>query len=227
MKKMIKPVYDHAGIQIYLGDCREILPQIPKVDLVLTDPPYGVDMGGKDYEQGSQHGLVREKYESYSDTYDNFLSSIIPGLSMAISKAERSMVFMSSHRLQDLPRFQSLGGIYNSSACARDCWGFTTFLPIALYGKDPTIANGSRSKVLVSNVTTEKNGHPCPKPIKWMTWCVNRGSEEGQTILDPFMGSGTTLRAAKDLGRKAIGIEIEPKYVEIAIKRLSQEVLSL
>jgi site-specific DNA-methyltransferase (adenine-specific) len=71
------------------------------------------------------------------------------------------------------------------------------------------------------------NYHPTQKPVQLMTWCINLCPQSVQTIVDPFMGSGTTLRAAKDLGRKAIGIEIEEKYCELAVKRLAQEVLPL
>jgi site-specific DNA-methyltransferase (adenine-specific) len=78
---------------------------------------------------------------------------------------------------------------------------------------------------MTSGEAAEKNGHPCPKPIGQWKWLVNRATVVGDSILDPFMGSGTTLRAAKDLGRKAIGIEIEERYCEIAANRLRQEVL--
>lgn len=70
-----------------------------------------------------------------------------------------------------------------------------------------------------------ENGHPCPKPLSVALMLVDNVSSPGETIIDPFMGSGTTLRAAKDLGRRAIGIEIEEKYCEIAVNRLAQDVL--
>ena len=69
------------------------------------------------------------------------------------------------------------------------------------------------------------HARPRPKPLPWMKWAVALVSRPGETVIDPFMGSGTTLRAAKDLGRRAIGIEIEERYCEIAAKRLGQEVL--
>jgi DNA modification methylase len=96
--------------------------------------------------------------------------------------------------------------------------------PILYYGKDPKMPN-AYANGRISTATAEDNGHPCPKPLEWMSWLVNRCSLEGETILDPFMGSGTTLRAAKDAGRNAIGIELEEEYCEIAVRRLSQEVL--
>ena len=80
--------------------------------------------------------------------------------------------------------------------------------------------------MISSTAAANANGHPCPKPLKTMKWAVNLGSEPNDTILDPFMGSGTTLRAAKDLGRKAIGIEIEEAYCEIAANRMAQEVFA-
>jgi DNA modification methylase len=95
-------------------------------------------------------------------------------------------------------------------------------------GNDPYLANGlgRRPDIFIHTETTENWDHPCAKPIGFWKKLLLRGSvRESDIVLDPFMGSGTTLRAAKDLGRRAIGIEIEEKYCEIAAKRLSQKVL--
>jgi site-specific DNA-methyltransferase (adenine-specific) len=94
-----------------------------------------------------------------------------------------------------------------------------------LYGSAPGLEKGAHPTVIKSSAVAETNGHPCPKPLRWMTWLVGLASRPGEKILDPFMGSGTTLRAAKDLARRAIGIELDERYCEIAAKRLAQESL--
>jgi DNA modification methylase len=90
--------------------------------------------------------------------------------------------------------------------------------PVLFYGKDPKMPN-AYANGKISTATAPDNGHPCPKPLQWMVWLVNRCSFDGETVLDPFMGSGTTLVAAKQLQRHAIGIEIEERYCEIAARR--------
>jgi site-specific DNA-methyltransferase (adenine-specific) len=80
---------------------------------------------------------------------------------------------------------------------------------------------------VVKGTASDRPDHPCPKPLPLMRELVSLFTDPGETILDPFMGSGTTLRAAKDLGRKAIGIELEEKWCEVAAKRMSQSVLPL
>jgi DNA modification methylase len=97
---------------------------------------------------------------------------------------------------------------------------------VLFYGAPPARV-GSRPASIVSFDTANVVGHPCPKPVRWMRWVIGLASDPGDVILDPFMGSGTTLVAAKSDGRRAVGIEIEERYCEIAARRLDQQVLDL
>jgi len=92
-----------------------------------------------------------------------------------------------------------------------------------LFYGSPPLAGRHRPTVINSTATAESCGHPCPKPLAWMLWVVEIASLVGETILDPFMGSGTTGVACVQLERKFIGIEIEPKYFDIACRRISNE----
>ena len=114
-----------------------------------------------------------------------------------------------------------------AGAVGRNRWGWSNLIHCLLYGTAPGLEKGAKPTAIAKTATAEKNGHPTVKPLPWISWAVGLGSRATDTILDPFMGSGTTLRAAKDLGRKAIGVELEEKYCEIAARRLSQEVLPL
>ncbi len=218
----MKPYYDEAGITIYHGDCREIVSSLA-ADALITDPPYGVNLGTSD-SRGDGHGLAKCGYLNFSDSFDEWLELVPPVLKMSLAIVKRGAVFAGKH-LTYQPQPDALGGIYCSSGSGRNKWGFTNFMPIFFYGNSPTIHLGASHTVKVSNEISEVNGHPCPKPIGWMKWLLGLAVASNETVLDPFMGSGTTLRAAKDLGLKAIGIEIEERYCEIAANRLRQGVL--
>jgi len=98
------------------------------------------------------------------------------------------------------------------------------FAPVLFFGAAPDLFSGAKPTCIASHEKSDpcSKQHPCPKPVGWMRWLVELASRSGETILDPFMGSGTTLVAAKQLGRRAIGIELEEKYCAIAVKRLAQ-----
>ena len=222
-----KPYYQHGGITIYNADCRLVLPTLPKCDLLLTDPPYGVNLGNHlgATDGRSDHVLVKGCYESYDDTFENLIGIVVPAVRLALSIATRGIVFCAGQHIGEFPKPNVMGGIYFPAAQGRNAWGFASLATALFYGPGCRVELGSKATVFPSTAASEKNGHPCPKPLNSMKYFVNLGSEEGNTVLDPFMGSGTTLVAAKNLGRKAIGIEIEQRYCEIAAKRLSQEVL--
>lgn len=222
------PYYQDSAVTIYCGDCREILPSLGRVDLVLTDPPYGVNLGnhGGANDPRSRE-LRRGAYASYDDTPENYVNTVVPAIVAALSIADRGAVFGPAPSIWGLPAPSAIGGIYIPAANGRCPWGFQNLAPVCFYGVAPDLNLGSKHTTVLGRgrADVERIGHPCPKPLEWMLWLVGLASRDGETILDPFMGSGTTLVAAKHLGRKAIGIEIEERYCEIAVKRLAQEVL--
>jgi DNA modification methylase len=171
---------------------------------------------------------VREVYKDDDATW----RSVVPAaINLALSIAKRGLIFPGTRRMQEYPLAKDIGGICCPNGGGISSWGFGCYHPVLFYGSSPLKGAHPTMKVIYHpgmHVTGEDwIDHPCPKPISFMRWAIERGSIQNETILDPFMGSGTTLRAAKDLGRKAIGIEIEEKYVKIAIERLRQEVLKL
>jgi site-specific DNA-methyltransferase (adenine-specific) len=192
------------GITLYCGDCREILPTLGKVDAVVTDPPYGVGLD----------------YESTDDTREFVQDVVLPIIEDCRAIAGRVTLTPGIKNLFLYPPPSHTGSIYYPSGAGMNSWGFTCWQPILYYGKDPYGGKGSRPDSFESCEPAEKNGHPCPKPIGQMLKWVERSTLRGETILDPFMGSGTTGVAAVKLGRKFIGIEIEPKYFDIACRRI-------
>jgi len=216
------PYYEDDRCTIYHADCFAVLPCIT-FDVFVTDPPYGVALG-KSAGSGGKHGLQREGYSMLTDSFDEWLGLVPPVMHMITRRAKRGAAFTGPH-INEQPKAAAIGGVYCPAASGRHSWGFKTFLPVLFYGTAPNLHKGAKPNTLHSNATADKNGHPCPKPTEWMRWLVSLVAEESDVVVDPFMGSGTTLVAAKLDGRRAIGIEIEEQYCEIAAKRLSQGVL--
>lgn len=207
----MKPYYSEDGITIYHGDCREVLPTLEGIDAVLTDPPYGVNKA----EWDSQ---FPEWCFEVCATAPRF--GIMPGVWNFPSVREK---VATPRGKWSRYRWCLIAHLVNGMT--RGAIGFGNYIPCFFYSDDGISlheADGDIKRFTVG--ADEKPDHPSPKPFNVMRWFVSR--PEGENVCDPFMGSGTTLRAAKDLGRKAIGIEIEEKYCEIAAKRLSQKVFS-
>ena len=190
---------------LWLGDCREILPRLGRVDAVVTDPPYGVGL----------------EYDSTDDTPDFVLSVAVPAVEECRKIAARAVLTPGIKNLFLYPKPDHIGSIYYPAGTGINSWGFTCWQPVLYYGKDPYGGKGSRPDSFHATDGAEKNGHPCPKPIGQMLRLLERATLPGETILDPFMGSGTTGVACARLGRKFIGIEISEKYFNIAVKRIT------
>jgi site-specific DNA-methyltransferase (adenine-specific) len=223
-----EPYYNHANIVIYNADCRDILPLLDPVGLVLTDPPYGVD-----YDGGT---TIREKLEGdktpslYAQTlplirkiakddaafyifYADGDAAVLAAV-LAAGLVVRNNLIWNKHMAQ----FGALSAQYKQK--------HEPFLYCHIKGKSPKW-RGATNEVTVWDIRRESTNffHPTQKPVGLFRKCIENNTEPNDIILDPFMGSGTALVAAKQLGRKAIGIEIEERYCEIAAQRLSQEVL--
>lgn len=224
----MKPYYEQDGITIYHGDCRDVLPTL-RADALVTDPPYGVNLGshGGALDGRASHVLVKAGYATYDDTPENFVSVVVPAITAALGLVERGIVFCAGHMMWHLPRPSAVGGVFLPAAVGRCARGYNSFAHALLYGVAPDLNKGARAIGIASTERAAPSIHPCPKPESWMRWAVSLVSRPGELVIDPFMGSGTTLRAAKDIGRRAIGIEIDERYCEIAAKRLSQGVLPL
>lgn len=210
------PYYEHAGITIYHGDCREVLPHV-KADVLVTDPPYGIAYCG-----GGGGNLIHSKRTRKSEriTGDDEPFDPAPFL-----RFERVALFGAQHYYDRLPP----GGTFHVWDKRGD------YLPVHTADVDMVWINrkevARKFRLVWRGLCREAEHdqrieHPTQKPVRVMDWVLRLLGSDGM-VLDPFMGSGTTLVAAKNLGRQAIGIEIEERYCEIAAKRLAQEVMPL
>ena len=233
-----KPYYGDSAVCILHGDCRDILPTLPdnSVDLVLTDPPYNISFG---------------KYKSYTDDleakeYIAMLSLFNPFAVVIMQYPEEMMRYVIP--ALGIPD-EVMAWVYASDLPNRNfrLINFYRIQPDYLRVRQPyrwprdkrtakLIANGSDGAKhydwisdipIVRNISPEKTEHPCPVPEALVSRLINLTAENNATILDPFLGSGTTAYCAKKLNRKCIGIEIEEKYCEIAANRCRQSVMEL
>lgn len=215
----MKPYYQDDLVTLYHGDAREWggVVEGSAADVLISDPPYGVAFEGKTY-QDEKLGYIGGDTDIGPTVVASFLANV-----------KRAAVFPGIRLLASYPDPYDIGCVFCPAGVGTGRWGFTMFHPVLFYGKRPTAAAYPTAIVSTSIEanTSDVLGHPCPKPLRWMTWLVGLASLPGETVVDPFAGSGTTLFAAKSLGRRSIGIEIEERYCEIAATRCSQEVLGL
>ena len=215
----MKPYYEHAGITIYHGDCREIAPSVERV-CVVTDPPYGIG-ADRNLRANKQHGRAACPSRDYGrGEWDSHPAP--SGLLMSLVGDSPSVIWGGNYFSLPPSSAWLVWDKDNGDNGYADCELAWTNLSQAVrrirwrwMGMIQELAGDKKEPRL----------HPTQKPVPVMSWCL--GFMPEGIVLDPFMGSGTTLVAAKNLGRKAIGIEIEERYCEIAAKRLAQEQLPL
>jgi site-specific DNA-methyltransferase (adenine-specific) len=195
------PFYRDEYVTIYHGDSREIVPMLGRFDLMLTDPPYGL---AEKLVGGTWGKAFEGKYKDWD--------AEAPCLEHLMQAADKSIVW---------------GGNYFTLPPSR-CW-----LVWDKPEKMPTVADcemawcswDANSRVFKKSRNPDgKRQHPTQKPLALMQWCIQQAGKV-ETILDPFAGSGTTGHAAKNLGKRAVLIEREERYCEVAAARLAQDVL--
>jgi DNA modification methylase len=212
---MSAPYYEQDGITIYHGDCREV--SWPAADLVLTDPPYGIAL--------QEHG--RNGYDwSIAGDGDQSLGVAVLERCASIGLATIAFAHCRKPWPGDWRQFLvwDKGPAVGGGGDIKTCWKFTwELVQVARTGT----LNFRRDSAVLRFYIERGNYHlhPCQKPLDLLRYLIGKASAPGAVVFDPFMGCGSTLVAAKDLGRRAVGIEVEERYCEIAARRLSQCVL--
>ncbi len=221
------PYYSHGGIVIYLGDCREVMSHLAPhygerlFDLLLTDPPYGIG-ADRNLRANKQHGRAVAPSSDYGAAqWDDQPST--EAVAFARSLCRSQIIFGGNY--YDLPPSSCwlVWDKENGNNGYADCELAWTNLRKAVrkltYRWQGMLQQPGRPK--------EQRQHPTQKPEAVMLWALTQAPQDVRTVLDPFMGSGTTLVAAKRLGKSCVGIEREERYCEIAARRLQQEALPL
>jgi len=211
------------GVTLYLGDCREILPTLGKVDAVVTDPPYG-DVTHKGAR--SMKSLDKSTIDFTAIT-----SADLADLSRRFCALAERWVIMTCE-WQHAANLEAAGvplvrlGVWIKPNGAPQFTGDrpgTGWEAIAILHREGKKRWNGGGHHAVWNCPIEQGEHPTQKPLRLISQWLELFTDSGETVLDPFMGSGTTGVAAVSLNRKFIGIEIEPKYFDIACKRIAKE----
>lgn len=188
---------------LYLGDCREILPTLPKVDACITDPPYGIETGKKRMSPGGSLKWAEQEWDRCTDP---------EGVALAIQSAPVCIVWGGNY--YQLPPSRCW---LSWDKCQPEEWYSTAHFELAWTNMDKN-ARAFRMAQAQAYGTMDKQ-HPSQKPVGLLEWCIKHAGNP-ETVIDPYMGSGTTGVACMKMGRKFIGIERDPKYFEIACRRI-------
>jgi site-specific DNA-methyltransferase (adenine-specific) len=216
----MKPYYQDASVTIYHGDCRDVLPLVPDSAVCITDPPYGVSLNTA--YKSNQRGVL-----AGANDYPPVHGDDQPFNPAHLLRFSGVVLFGANYYADKLPPRGSWlvwdkrdGSGFNDQADAELAWVG------GVSGTVPRLFAHRWNGMIKASERDARRVHPTQKPVALMSWCLSF-FPSATLIVDPYMGSGPTLRAAKDKGLRAVGIEIEERYCEIAARRCSQEVLDL
>lgn len=245
------PYYEQDGITIFHADCRDVLPsfQPGAVDLILTDPPYAVSVAGSAHKHRKGKGTRNLDFlagdTNWPKTTKRVVDTIATAAAAVLSPWGSLYAYVGHRQFGPLvSRLEQEGWATRFLVWAKECppppppgAGWPSGAELCVYAYRPGRTWTHRGVTTPkSNVVTSdsfrhgqpgKVDHPTQKPLAVLVPMITASSNPGDTVLDMYAGSGSTLVAAKALGRRAIGIELEERYCEIAAKRLAQGVLPL
>ena len=215
----MNPTWESEGVQLFLGDCLEVLPTLGSADAVVTDPPYGLEYDPQRYNRSTGTDSIFTAIEGDDAEFDprpwlNFPTCLLWG---------------ANNYTQHLPRAGWLCWDKRCTPKADKIFGSPFELAWFRAPKRERVFKIARIQhggVINADGTNVKRVHPTQKPIALMLWCLEV-AKYPRTVFDPFMGSGTTGVACVKTGRKFIGIEIHEPYFEIAVKRISEAQMQL
>ena len=216
----MKPFYQDKYVTIFNADCRDILPSLEPVDLVLTDPPYGIDIAKTGKVGGENKAQVKQYIASDWDK-DRLSIDVI---NLIRSKSVNQIIFGGNYIADLLPASPcwivwDKDNTGNFADCELAWTSFKTATRKYLWRWNGMLQEAGNPK--------EVRHHPTQKPEGLFSAIIAGYSKDTDLILDPFFGSGTTGYCSKKLQRRCIGIEIEEKYCEVAARRCQQEVMEL
>lgn len=205
-----------GGHRLLCGDCTvhadvDNVTRGTSCDVCLTDPPYGCG----------------EAYVTHDDTQESLSSLASMFFPIAQSKAKVVAITPGIQNIRHYPHADWMLCWFYGVGTGRTPWGFTCWQPVCVWGKDPMLAAGDGchpdgiSKLMTSEdaAINRELSHACPKPLSVWCWFMERLSHRGDSVYEPFSGSGTTIIAAEQLGRRCYAIEISPQYVDVAVQR--------
>lgn len=209
---MTEPYYSDDFVTLYHGDCREVLPDLGDLSAIVTDPPYG--LGDLMARKSERPGKWSQLWPSDGNGLD--WDQEVPSVVASLPTMARDCIIWGGNYFPLPPRrgwlvWDKIVRSFSSGHCEL-AWT-TVDQPVRAFN----FAHGE--------LASEGKFHPTQKPLTLMSWCIGFLPASPGTIADPFAGSGSTLVAAKRLGRRAIGVELEERYCEIAARRLAQGVL--
>lgn len=241
MGRDVTPYYSDDAVTLYHGDCREVLPTLEPVDLVHTDPPYSLS-GDSDHENRRGKGTRRLEFFEGDRDWETMTTNVVERLMLAAPLAAAHYVWCGHRQFGAIVEaFEALGFKTRFLVWRKLCpvpappgVGWDSGAELCVYafrgGRKWTPPTGTKASNVIEADSYRhgqpgKVDHPTQKPLATASTPLQFSTEPGDVVLDPFMGSGTTLYVAKSLGRRGIGIEIEERFCELAALRLSQGAL--